>query len=185
MILDEVALVCMLAMAEMVAGYGGNIPPGYDDKVSVCLEVARAAENEDLPVSIVVSVAYEESAFNRDLESKVGAVGPLQIIPRYHCPNSNGETDPHKRQGRLSGCDLIRDGVKALKWFWESYHQNWAVSLAHYNSGTKIFPSSRAYSKRVRRRAKRIDRQIKSTLSAWLNGDGGNTPLYHFTLSDQ
>jgi hypothetical protein len=120
MILDEIALICLLAMAEMVGSYGGNIPPGHDEKVVVCLEVARAAEDLELPVSLVVSVAYEESKFERDLTSKAGARGPLQIIPRYHCPGPEGEHKPHERQGTLEGCDLVRDGVKALGWFWET-----------------------------------------------------------------
>ena len=91
MILDEIALICLLAMAEMVGSYGGHLPPTHDEKIGVCLDVARAAEDEELPVALVVSVAYEESKFTMDLQSKAGAVGPLQIIPRYHCPTPEGQ----------------------------------------------------------------------------------------------
>ena len=114
----------------------------------------------------MVSVAYEESKFTRDLTSKAGAVGPMQIIPRYHCPNSEGEHKPHKRQGVRKGCDLVRDGVKALAWFWATYDHDWPTALAHYNSGEKIFASSRAYARRVQRRARRINRQLNAIYTA-------------------
>jgi len=166
MILDEIALICLLAMAEMVGAFGGNIPPQFDERVGVCLEVARAAENEELMVSIVVSVALEESAFQRKLRSKAGAMGPLQIIPRYHCPNAQGEHKPHERRGTLQGCDLVKDGVKAVGWFWRTYDHDWQRALAHYNSGTKIYNSSRAYARRVMRRSKRIERQLDAIMRA-------------------
>mgnify|MGYP003151979955 FL=1 len=166
MILDEMALICLLAMAEMVASYGGNIPPGHDDKAVVCLEVARTAEDLELPVALVVSVAYEESKFTKDLTSKAGARGPLQIIPRYHCPTPEGEHKPHERRGTLQGCDLVRDGVKALAWFWGRYDHDWAQALAHYNSGEKVYASSRAYARRVQRRARRINRQLNAIYTA-------------------
>lgn len=166
MILDEVALICLLAMAEMVGSYGGNIPPAHDQKTAVCLEVARAADDMELPIALVVSVAYEESKFTTDLKSKAGAVGPLQIIPRYHCPTPEGQHEPHKRRGTIKGCDLVRDGVKALSWFWKQYDYDWPSALAHYNSGERVYASSRAYSRRVQRRARRINRQLNAIYSA-------------------
>lgn len=160
MIIGEIALVCLLALGEIVSAYGGNIPPGYDDRAAVCMEVGRVADELELPVSLVVSVALEESRFVRNLKSKAGARGPLQIIPRYHCPDSMGRHRPHKRRGVLAGCDLITDGVKALRWFWSTYEYDWSRALAHYNSGEKIYNSSRAYARRILRRAERIDEQI-------------------------
>ena len=160
MVIGEIALVCLLALGEIVSAYGGNIPPGYDDRAAVCMEVGKVAEDLELPVALVVSVALEESRFIRDLKSKAGARGPMQIIPRYHCPNPMGEHKPHERRGVLSGCDLIEDGVKALRWFWMTYEHDWARALANYNSGETIYNSSRAYARRIMRRADRIDEQI-------------------------
>ena len=99
-----------------------------------------------------------------DLVSKAKAQGPLQIIPAYFCPDRNGHVIPHKRQGRLQGCALVRDGIGALKWFLGEYG-NWKEALCHYNSGTKCFASSRAYSKRVRRRWARAEKQLKTILA--------------------
>lgn len=164
MILDEVVLICGLMLAEMVAGYGGHIPPGYDQKMEVCVEVGRAAEEvEEVPLGLALAVAYEESNFTKDLVSKAKAQGPLQIIPAYFCPDRNGHVLPHKRQGRLQGCDLVKDGIGALKWFLGEYG-DWKEALCHYNSGTKCYASSRGYSKRVRRRWARSERQMRSVL---------------------
>lgn len=167
MILDEVALVCLVALAEIVSAYGGHLPPGHDDKAAVCLEVGRAAEELELPVALAVSVALEESRFTRQLRSKAGAMGPLQIIPRYHCPDAMGAHKPHARAGQLAGCDLIVDGLKALRWFWLEYGEgDWSKGLAHYNSGEKIYASSRAYAQRIMRRAHRLDEQVSAIMAA-------------------
>jgi len=167
MILDNVALVCLLALGEIVSAYGGNIPPGYEDRAAVCLEVGRAADELELPVEIAVSVALEESRFMRELKSKAGARGPLQIIPRYHCPNPEGAHKPHERRGRLAGCDLVIDGVKALRWFWIEYGEgDWSRGLAHYNSGEKVYPSSRAYARRIMKRAWRWGDQLAGLMKA-------------------
>jgi hypothetical protein len=169
-ILDEVALICLVALAEIVSAYGGNIPPGHDDKAAVCLEVGRAADELELPVSVAVSVALEESRFTRSLKSKAGAMGPLQIIPRYHCPDAMGEHKPHARKGQLAGCDLIVDGLKALRWFWLEYGEgDWSLGLAHYNSGEKVYASSRAYARRIMKRANRMDEQVGAIMEAQAN----------------
>ena len=131
MILDEVALVCLVALAEIVSAYGGHLPPGHDDKAAVCLEVGRAADELELPVALAVSVALEESRFTRQLKSKAGAMGPLQIIPRYHCPDAMGQHKPHARAG-----------------------------------GEKIYASSRAYARRIMRRAHRLDEQVSAIMAA-------------------
>ena len=144
MILQEAALICILALAEMVAGFG-HIPPQYDERLRTCIDIARTADEHELPVALVVALAHEESRFVADIVSKAGARGPLQIIPRYFCPNAQGELAPHKRAGRLEGCDLIVDGVKAVKWFWVTYDNDWSAALCHYNSGEKCFARSRGY----------------------------------------
>ena len=123
MIVDEVVLICALAMAELVAAYGGNVPqkpPTYQQRFDVCVEVGRVADDLDLPVTLAVAVAQEESAFTWPV-SKVGAMGPLQIIPRYHCPGVDGVTAPSARKGQRAGCDLVDAGVKALLWFYARY----------------------------------------------------------------
>ena len=108
----------------------------------------------------------KESLFRADPVRKAGARGPLQIIPRYFCPTADGELAPHKRAGRLEGCDLIVDGVKAVKWFWVTYDNDWSAALCHYNSGEKCFARSRGYAKRVVRRWRRLERQLNALLAA-------------------
>jgi len=167
MMITENALICLIAMSEIVYAFGGHIGPRmeYDARLETCVEIAAAAEEEDLPVSLVVSLAKEESGFTRALVSKAGAHGPLQIIPRYHCPSKHGVVAPHKRAGRLEGCDLITDGVRAVKWFRDTYAHDWPKALCHWNSGTTCLRDARAFAHRVIHRHRRIETQLRALLT--------------------
>lgn len=170
MMMNEVVLMCGLIMAEMISAYGGHIPKHYEDRMSVCAEVGMAAEDSGVPVALALSVAYEESRFQNGLVSEAKAQGPLQIIPAYFCPNKDGLVEPHRRQGRLQGCDLTKYGILALRWFYDEYG-TWEEGLCHYNSGTECYSSSRAYSKRVRKRWKKVERQVQTIMM--MSGDSG------------
>jgi len=174
MIVDEVVLVCVLAMAELVGAYGGNMPqkpPTYAERFDVCVAVGRKAAELEWDggglysaVTVAVAVAQEESAFTSPL-SKAGAMGPMQIIPRYHCPGPDGVVAPSKRRGVVEGCDLVDAGVKALRWFWLRYDRDWSQALCHYNSGTKCGSGSRRYAKRVLRRHRRLEAQTQAAMT--------------------
>ena len=164
MIIQETIAICVLALAEMVASYGGHIPPSYHTRLEVCVEVAEGAEAKELPVALMVALSMEESAFTRDLTSKAGARGPLQIIPAYHCPNKSGKVEPHKRQGIAHNCNLIAAGLDAADWFWTQYDNDWRLALCHWNSGTKCVAAARAFSRRVMRRADRLEYQLTALL---------------------
>lgn len=166
MIFDEVVFVCALALAEMSAAWGGHLPPQAPDRMDVCVEIGRSAEERHLPMVLAVSVAYEESKFDRKVVSRVGARGPLQIIPRYHCPSISGVVDPSKRKGVAKGCDLIKHGVGALAFFWRRYGEGgWDEALCHYNSGEKCVSASRQYAARVLKRTRLLEAQLKVALT--------------------
>lgn len=165
MILNDLAVVCALALAQLLTGYGGHLPTDYDARFDVCVEVAQAASDfaPDLPITLVVAVAANESAFTSPV-SKAGARGPLQIMPQYFCPDKNGEVWPHKRRGRLQGCDLIRYGVHALQWFRDEYQGDWAEALCHWNSGTKCYKSSRSFARKILRLHRLLDAQMRAVM---------------------
>ena len=167
MILSENALICLIALTEIVYAYGGHIGPrmDYETRLETCVEIATVADEEELPVSLIVSLAQEESGFTRDLVSKAGAHGPLQIIPRYHCPDTSGIVAPHKRRGQLKGCDLIADGVRAAGWFFREYDHDWSEALCHWNSGSVCYRSSRSFAHRVIHRHRRIETQLRALLA--------------------
>ena len=124
-------------------GYVDKVGLSYTDRLGTCIEVANAASEMGVSMSLAISVAYQESRFNAGLKSKVGAVGPLQIIPAYFCP---------KR--RMKNCDLIRSGLNALI-VWMTRSKTVREALCHYNSGNRCTKSSRAYARSVLRRQHR------------------------------
>ena len=109
-----------------------------------------------------LGMAWEESRFQKEAVSRTGCChGPLQINPSYFC-----------EEGKLENCDLISDGVSAVKAFHYRFsrsissepfrlfaveHQReWAEPLCHYNAGNRCTPRSRAYARRIIRRADRL-----------------------------
>lgn len=89
------ALLCALVTAAM--------PLPADASPQVCEAVADAAWSSDVPVTLAVSVAYHESKYTLDRVSTAGAIGPLQVLPRYWC--------------RDEPCDPIAAGMRALRWW--------------------------------------------------------------------
>lgn len=65
-----------------------------------CAEVAVRAPLYGIPPKVAVRQAYAESRFRRDRVSGAGAVGPLQVIPRYWC--------------RRAPCDHVGAGLRAM-----------------------------------------------------------------------
>ena len=107
------------------------------DRISVCVSVMEEADRQGVPPNLSAAVAWHESKFNADAVSKAGAVGPLQILPRYWCPLK-----------KLKDCDLVVEGVSALKVYIEKY-DNYKKALCHYNSGNKCSNRSKTYARRV------------------------------------
>lgn len=61
-----------------------------DTALRVCTRVAVAAKRHGLPVDLLVSVARVESHFDPGAISPDRAVGPLQVLSRYHCARKVG-----------------------------------------------------------------------------------------------
>ena len=103
---------------------------------AVCLDVARAAREEGVPPRLAVTLAWSESRHRADVESRVGAVGPMQVIPRYWCPSK-----------RRQGCDLTRAGVRALRVLIDRHGAE--RGLCHYASGNVCTERARRYARGV------------------------------------
>ena len=71
--------------------------------VPVCADVALKARAAGVPARLATRLAYRESRLRRDVASPVGAVGPLQAVPRYWC--------------RRDPCDHVAAGVRALAYY--------------------------------------------------------------------
>lgn len=83
-----------------------------------------AAEKQyKIPAGLLARVAYQESSFNPDAKSPVGAVGLMQIVPKYH-PDVNA----------LDPVEAIPYAALYLRQLFDQFG-NWKLALAAYNWG--------------------------------------------------
>lgn len=92
---------------------------------------ASAAARHGLPAGLLEAVAYRESRFrpdiiNGDVRSSAGAVGIMQILPRWH--PEVGEA------GALDPATAIPYAAKYLRQLFEQFG-SWRLALAAYNWG--------------------------------------------------
>lgn len=92
---------------------------------------AAAAAMYALPTNLLEAVAYRESRFRPDIisgavKSSAGAVGMMQIIPRWH-----------PELGESGAQDPARAIPYAAKYLRQLYNQfgDWKIALAAYNWG--------------------------------------------------
>ena len=114
----------------------------HDRAMAVCYEVGAAAHDAGLPVALVVALAYTESRLNPLAASSRRAVGPLQIVPVWHCPG-----------GKARGCDLIQAGVDALVRYRKLYGPAWSDVLCHWSQGNRCWAVGRSFARTVLGRA--------------------------------
>ena len=194
MMFNEITLVCVLALAETLTGWGGHFPRDYDDRVATCIEVAERADEWGIPMPLAVSLAYKESGFRSSTVSSKKAIGPMQVMPHHHCPDRT-----------KVGCDLIDAGFHALRKYGHSFgcgeeytqktkdllmvsrksfidytraeplceEPDWKETLCHYNQGgaERCGKSARQYAHEVIQRWKRLERQLQTVLVK--SGEGG------------
>jgi hypothetical protein len=100
------------------------VKPSYNDAMAICLDISIKSENQGEDPALMISLAYVESRLKYDAVSKAGAVGPLQVIPKFW----PGE--------------YISAGIIAWK-YWKKRAGTVRDGLAMYNAGKN--PSARAY----------------------------------------
>lgn len=106
----------------------------------VCQDVAVAARVAGVPVRLAVTLAWSESRFQADAVSRVGAVGPLQVLPRYWCPG-----------GTVEGCDLALAGTMALRQLFDEHGIE--RGLCHYAAGNVCNDRALRYARFIMSRA--------------------------------
>lgn len=79
----------------------------HSSRAKVCEDVATEAEAQGVDPVLAVAVSWRESAFTRSAVSKAGAVGPLQVMPRFWC--------------KSKPCDHIEAGIRALRYYTERH----------------------------------------------------------------
>jgi hypothetical protein len=135
--------------------WGLQDPEPTKDQSSSCEEIVITSLSTGEDPTLMLSIAWHESTFRSRVKSPAGAIGPLQVLPRYWCP-----------QGSRKGCDLISAGFKAWTTYFKMEKGNEKQALCRYNSGRKCASSSAAlrYSKRV---LETRDALVASIFSNW------------------
>ena len=108
-------------------------------RMDVCVDVAAEAEAQGVPPHVAVAVALVETRFNADAVSPAGAVGPIQVLPKWHCPGRTAK-----------GCDLVSTGIALLRRLRLKYG-SWGLAWCHYSAGTRCTDRGRLYSIKVQR----------------------------------
>ena len=122
-----------------------EIRPFKQDRMATCIKVAKAADEFDIDPMLLVSVAWHESRFNNKAVSRAGAVGALQILPRWFCGSQK--------------CDYIYAGARAFSRWRKRAKGHLLTTLAMYNGGNKPGVRSRRYAIVVMRTYKLLKRR--------------------------
>ncbi|BAW95304.1 soluble lytic transglycosylase [[Synechococcus] sp. NIES-970] len=95
--------------------------------------IQRWSAEHDLNPLLVVSLMRQESRFERNIESPVGAKGLMQVMP------STGEWIAQQTTGNTYALDDPEDNIKLGTWYLrythQEYNDNAMLAIASYNAG--------------------------------------------------
>ena len=97
----------------------------------VCQMVVVEAEFQEVDPALALALAFHESGLRRYVVSKAGAVGPMQVLPRYWPKNC-----PITTRGQ------VQAGVTILRQLVRRSRGDEVLAVAMYNAGNK--PGKRA-----------------------------------------
>ena len=97
--------------------------------------IHRSAKKHDIPSSLVFSIARQESAWEFDAKSRVGARGLMQIMPATAKETAKKARLAYKKGKLFEPAYNITLGSHYITGLLEQYGDNRALAIASYNAG--------------------------------------------------
>lgn len=162
-------LVVILATLLIVMGFKANVFAANKDTyikeeyVKYAADICKKYDNPELTPQLVIAMIEKESGGNASVVSNAGAIGLMQILPKYQYGRMKklGVTNLKDPKGNIKvGVDLLNSLLK-------DYDNNVYAALMFYNAGyagarRALRGDYSNYAKSIVKRAAELDNIIES-----------------------